>query len=359
MKKNYFFGLFAATMLLTTSCQQENIFTEMWGEKEQTLTLNVALPEMGTATRAYGTGVNAKYLQYAVYSLDAQDNLNKQITLVENVVMSGTNPLGTTISLKIVPGAKYSIVLWADAYGKNGANTPFKVSMSTEANTMVVDASKVKTNDDMTDAFFGSYVITADPNETSGYVITEYGKTDPVGTTLKLKRPFAQLNIAATNGDLKLAQQSDFTITQTSVKIENVQNTLNLRTGQVAKSATGDATTYLMNDIPTDWDKTTWTEHTLLAMNYILMAADKETVKVTFFYSDGTTTKYKEYGNVPLQRNWRTNIYGELFTNPVEITVEIAPNFANGNGEDDDNDPNTADKDEHYSGENGFPTTNP
>lgn len=354
MKKNLFFGLCAASMLLMTSCDKE-AFGGRFGEQETNVTLSVSLPELQTATRAYGTGVNAKYLQYAVYSLDAQGAINEEIKKVDNVVMTGTNPVGTTIDLKLVPGSKYSIVLWADAYGRGNTDSPFEVTMGTTANTMVIDGS-IKANDDLADAFFGSFEITVNSSETSGYVITEYGKTENVGSTLALKRPFAQLNIATTNDDLDLAQKSDFTITHTSVTIENVENTLDLRTGVVSGAPV--ATTYAMNAIPGTMQTNQNSTHTLLAMAYILMPADKETVKVTFGYSDGNTPKFKSYGNVPLRRNWRTNIYGELFTNDVNITVEIAPNFADQNGVDDD--PTIdQDKDEQYSGNNGFPVTNP
>ena len=355
MKKNLFFGLCAASMLLMTSCDKE-AFGGRFGEQETNVTLSVSLPEL--QTRAYGTGLNAKYLQYTVYSLDAQGALNEVIKQVDNVVMTETAPLSTTIDLKLVPGSKYSIVLWADAYGKGNPNSPFDVSMSTTGNTMTVGVDnngicKVKTNDDLADAFFGSFEITANSNETSGYVITEYGKTESVGTTLALRRPFAQLNIATTNNDLELAKKSDFEITQTGVKIENVCSTLDLRTGHVPNNKTnGAATTFAMNAIPGTMQTNQNSDYTLLAMAYVLMPADKETVKVTFSYSNGTITKEKPYGNVPLRRNWRTNIYGELFTNDVNIKVEIAPNFADKNGVDDDNtlDP---DNNEQYSGNNG------
>ena len=352
MKKNLFFGLCAASMLLMTSCDKE-AFGGRFGEQETNVTLSVTIPEL--QTRAYGTGVNAKYLQYAVYSLDAQGALNEEIKKVDDVVMTGTNPVGTTIDLKLVPGSRYSIVLWADAYGKDNNDTPFDVTMGTTGNTMTIE-DEIKANDDLADAFFGSYEITVNPNETSGYVITEYGKTENVGSTLALRRPFAQLNIATTNSDLDLAQKSDFTITHTSITIENVQNILDLRTGKVSGNSV--ATTYAMNVIPGAMQTNQNSTHTLLAMAYILRPDDKETVKVTFGYSDGTNKKNKTYGNVPLQRNWRTNIYGELFTNDVNSTVEIAPNFADQNGIDDD--PTIdLDKDEQYSGNNGFPVTNP
>ena len=359
MKKNYFFGLFAATMLLTTSCQQENIFTEMWGEKEQTVTLNIALPEMGTATRAYGTGLNAKYLQYAVYSLDDQGIINKLIEKTDvTMTVTSTNPPSTSIKLKLVPGTDYSLVLWADAYG-NDSNSPFEVKMEDDGTTtMKIKSGIVKTNDDTPDAFFGSFVVAA--GATGGFQITDVQTNEQFSGDdihLKLKRPFAQLNIAATNSDLELAQKSDFTISQTAVSIASIKtyDTLDLRTGEVDGAST--EMHYLSGNLPGNMQTTGNATHTLLAMNYILMAADKETVTVTFnYYGDQGQEGKKTYTNVPLRRNWRTNIYGELFTKEVGITIEIAPGFADQIDADGDNHPDT---DNHYSGENGFPLPNP
>lgn len=349
MKKNLFFGLCAASMLLMTSCDKE-AFGGRFGEQETNVTLSVTLPELQTATRAYGTGVNAKYLQYAVYSLNAQGAINEEIKKVDNVEMTGAIPT-TQISLKLVPGSKYSIVLWADAYGKDNTNSPFTVAMSTDANTMTVKTEnhicKMAINDDMSDAFYGSFVITANPqeNNNNGYTITEFDGTEIGGNLLMLKRPFAQLNIATANEDLVLAENSDFEITHTTVKISAVQNILDLRTGKLLGD--GVETEYSLNEIPNDWKKDEYTTYTLLSMNYILMPKDKDVQNVTFYYSNGTTTKNKYYANVPLRRNWRTNIYGELFTNPVNITIQIAPAFANETSEDEEDKAANGDSDIH------------
>lgn len=359
MKKNLFFGLCAASMLLMTSCDKE-AFGGRFGEQETNVTLSVSLPEL--QTRAYGTGLNAKYLQYAVYSLDAQGALNEQIEKT-NLVL--TKLAQNDLSIKLVPGTKYAIVLWADAYGDQ--NSPFTVTMEKNqsgefVNTLTVNNTAIKTSDDNADAFFGSYEINV--TGVNQYTITDALNNDAeIGTDLELKRPFAQLNISSTIADYNTLINSGFALAKTTVEIQNAYSSMDLRTGDMLGGNNGVAVKYALNDLPTLQSEET-ANHKLLTMNYILMSADKFTAnKVIFTYSDGTEegTKTKEYSYVPLRRNWRTNIYGELFTNDVKIFVSIAPNFANQTTEDEDG--NGTANDEQYSGNNGdfsaYDTTNP
>ena len=362
MKKNLFFGLCAASMLLMTSCEKDS-FANLWGEKESdvaNVTLSVSLPELQTATRAYGEGKNAKNLQYAVYSLDANDVINEQIE-VKNVVMdaaAGATPTKDLV-IKLIPGTKYSIVLWADAFG-NAATSPYTVSLAKDAKTLSIKQNSVNANDDNADAFFGSFVIDVE-SATSFSIYNCLADNEKVtDANLQLKRPFAQLNIASTLSDFNILKNSGFNLTQTTVTVKNAFTSMDLRTGNVLDANNGTEVSFVLNNLPTGQSDKTDT-HKLLSVNYILMSADKFTAnEVVFTYSDGTKTEEKSYTNVPLQRNWRTNIYGDLFTDPVGIKVSIAPSFANQTLDDEDGNGTT--NDEWYNGENGFPnnsTPNP
>ncbi|MBR5237148.1 MAG: hypothetical protein IKV26_00380, partial [Paludibacteraceae bacterium] len=66
-----------------------------------------------------------------------------------------------------------------------------------------------------------------------------------------------------------------------------------------------------------------------LAMNYVLVAAEKTVVDVEFAHTavDASTAKTRTVGSVPVQRNYRTNIYGKLLTSDVEINVVIVPEY--------------------------------
>ena len=64
-------------------------------------------------------------------------------------------------------------------------------------------------------------------------------------------------------------------------------------------------------------------------MNYLLVNSQKEVVDIEFGYteSDAAAAKTRTVGSVPVQRNYRTNIYGQLLTSDVDINVVIKPEY--------------------------------
>jgi hypothetical protein len=65
-----------------------------------------------------------------------------------------------------------------------------------------------------------------------------------------------------------------------------------------------------------------------VAMNYLFVpSGDQATVKVdaVFNTSEGTVTH--SISNVPLKRNYKTNIVGDLFTKGAELTIKVVPDF--------------------------------
>lgn len=346
MKKNYFFGLFAATMLLTTSCQQENIFTEMWGEKEQTVTLNIALPEMGTDTRAVGDGTTATKLQYAIFDIDANGN---RTVLSQHTKKDETlNNKTYTLKAKLMIGHKYGFVCWASAAG-----APFEVDI--EAGTMKLNAptNGFVNNEETYDAFFGYKELTLQggTNANNNY-------------TIFLKRPFAQLNIACT--DFASAEAAGFKITETEVTVASYQE-LNLISGVASNNAEIKFKRAGIDKLAGETFPTSVTGMTMsyISMNYLLMDKDQEvknTVKFNAYDEDGNVEE-KTYNNIRFKRNFRTNIYGELFTNDVNISITVDPFFADQTDEDENGSGDNPSHDDKYDGENGdfsaYDTTNP
>ena len=309
MKKRYLLGLCAASMLLMTSCEKDNLFGNAWGEKEGSVNLTVALPEMGV-TRAYGEGKNATRLQYAVF----RENGN-ELLLLENLTNTAEMKDGkASIEIKLEANVDYQFAFWADANG----NSPYSVDIN---NHVVKVNGGIGANSENNDAFYGNCKVSLQAG------------TNPMNVTLV--RPFAQLNIGTS--DFESTKNSGFAIAKTKVKVQQAYTKLNLLTGEAT-----DAVDYEFSlgaiptgNFPVAGESVTYT---YLSMNYLLMTADKETTTVTFTCADeaGSNTRTRSYSNVPLQRNWRTNIYGDLMTNGFSINVTISPNFADQNGVDDD-----------------------
>ena len=272
---------------------------------EATVSINVTTPEMGVATRDFGDGSTAQTLHYAVYNVKGEGNSRTRTYLQDLTVENHPFTLSTTIDLQLVTGNTYDVIFWADVNADlNAKKAPYSIDW--ENGEVSVDYTNVTSNNENYDAFFNWMTIEVNGAQTE---------------SIKLYRPFAQLNIGTS--DIDEAKKAGFTIAQTSVTVPTYE-TLNLWTKEVADPTT---VTFKAAPIPTG-EAFPVANYDYLAMNYLLLPVNKELVKVTFdFHSDVDEAKSRVYTSVPLQRNWRTNIYGQLMTSEVDVNVAIEPWF--------------------------------
>ena len=277
-------------MLFATSCQNDQGFDTTVGETS-TVTFAVETPEI--ATRAYSDGTTATVLQYAVY--DANGNELTDLTVTDATINGST-----TVNLQLTTGNEYSVIFWAAA-----PNAPYTVDFDTK--TMTVDYTNAVSNDEARDAFYKYHTFTVTGAQTE---------------TIELRRPFAQLNIGT--ADYAASTSAGYTPIKSAVTVKNIYSTLNLADGTVDDSAEA---TFDFADIKKD-ETFPVAGYEYMAMNYLLVATDKEVVDVVFTYTDANNdAKTRTVGSVPVQRNYRTNIYGNLLTSNVDIYVEIKPDY--------------------------------
>ena len=284
--------LVLAAAFAMVACQTDlNEVNVAGGEVD--VTFEVGAP----AARAYSDGTTATVLQYAVY--EGEDELTA-LTHSEKKGNAETINISTTVSMKLVTGNKYTVIFWAD-----NDNAPYTVDFG--AKTMTVDYDEVTCNNENLDAF---------------YAIHEFTVTGAQTETIELRRPFAQLNIGTS--DYTASTNAGYTPDQSYVKVTNIYNTLNLWSGAVSNEV---AAEFAYADIKKD-ETFPVAGYEYLAMNYLLVN-EKETVDVEFAYKETSTgdAKTRVVGSVPVQRNHRTNIYGQLLTSDVEINVEIKPEY--------------------------------
>ena len=287
MKKNLLIGLAAIASWFATSCQNE--IDSVSAEKTSTVSFKVETPEI--KSRAFSDGKTATVLQYAVY--DAAGNELKDLTVTD-----GEIDIKTTVNLQLTTGNTYSVIFWAAA-----PDAPYTVNFA--AKTMTVDYTDAVSNDENRDAFYKYHTFKVTGAQTE---------------TIDLKRPFAQLNIGT--NDFKASTSAGYTVKESSVKVP-VYTTLNMVEGTVKDPVTGE---FELANIPVR-EVFPVQGYEYLAMNYLLVSAEKETVDVEFTYTDGADAKTRTVGSVPVQRNYRTNIYGQLLTSDVDINVEIKPEY--------------------------------
>jgi len=280
----------AAFGMLLTSCQNDLDFVQNAGETS-TVSFSVGTPEI--TTRAYSDGLTAKVLQYAVY--DSEGNILSDLTETDATINGST-----TVNLQLTTGDSYAVIFWAAA-----ENAPYTVNFDTK--TMTVSYDGAKSNDEARDAFYKYHTFTVTGAQTE---------------TVELRRPFAQLNIGTS--DYTASENAGYVPTTSAVTVKNVYTTLSLADG----AATGETeAVFAANAIP-EGEQFPVAGYEYLAMNYLLINSEKEVVDVEFTYADANNdAKTRTVGSVPVQRNHRTNIYGQLLTSDVDINVEIKPEY--------------------------------
>ena len=312
MRRNLFFGMFvAASVLLATSCSSDDLATTQSGNEAQvTFALNL---ENGIGTRSISDGKSVDELVYAVF--DADGNRISDIKQVRKTAVT----FPATETLTLAKGRTYKVAFWAQDNDCKAYSVDDKMNVT-------VSYDNAKNNDETRDAFF----------KTETFTVT--GSTE---INVKLKRPFAQINVGVEQSDWNAAVAAGADITQSSVEISRAATTLNLVTGKTGEPKD---VTYSLANIPSEelnvdvnGDGGIGKDETYkwLSMGYILVNDDSETgtdkaaldgLKFTFKPETGNNVVLENgLDNVPVQRNWRTNILGKLLTGDVKFNISIDP----------------------------------
>lgn len=290
----------SALMLMATSCADDQT-SDLKAGAESTVTITAQLPgDMGT--RAFADGKKATELHYAVYEKGTTTPLEVCKKADGTKGQEGTatmTGLKTTISLQLTTGKEYDFVFWADAPGDN------VYTFNSENQTVTVNYANAENNTDNLDAFFGQKKAL----KVSGNM----------SISQELRRPFAQINIGT--DDFDAAAAAGYTVSESTIGVATYK-TLNLLSEEVSEPVTA---TFVKKPIPTEDSKFSVNskDYKYLSMSYVLVPKDKETVDIAFDY----TLTNRTFTNVPVQRNYRTNIYGSLLTNTADFNVVIAPGF--------------------------------
>ncbi len=295
-------GLFA---LLAVSCTQEKLDTLSAGE-EVTVSFSAALPE-AIATKAYSDGKTATKLHYGVY-VAGQTTPKFQNT-------EDFNNLQATVELTLATGVSYDLVFWAESANdeNDAATNPYTIDWTTK--TMTVDYEAINANDENNDAFYA--------------YVPALRVDGALNKTVELRRPFAQINLGTNDYDAAAAAGLD--VDRTDMVVTGLPNVLNLVSGEVECTDPNKVVRFKVNEIGKT-ETYPVAGYTYLEMNYVLAGTQKATKNLAFnVYQTGMNGALEPnitVTNVPVQRNYRTNIYGALLTDPADITVNIVPGFA-------------------------------
>ncbi len=317
MKKIVFLFSIAAAMLAASCSQVEEDFSVVKDGEAVAVSFTAEVCDQ-VMTRAYSDGSYANMLEYAVFQ-------NGTMVLSSNGEKKQADATGQwKFSVDLVKGLSYDIVFWAAEY-----NAPY--TFDEETGTVTLTTTTLDANNDKLDAFYGKESFTVD---------------GPMNRTIMLRRPFAQVNVATSEADYNAANsQAGISINTSEMIIEGAKNKFNL----LDKAAEGDDvnitfTANAANNLETV--EINGAAYMYLTRNYIF--TDNANVSVSFkvTYNTDKILEYNDIHNVPVAENYRTNIYGDLFMNPVSLTVVKVPAF---NPEDNNFNIHTASSNESLS----------
>lgn len=288
----------AALTLLAVSCNKEQVAEVPDGQMVD-VTFTAALPgEM--ATKAIGDGQTAKTLYVSVYE---NDDAKTKLELDKTATFTD---LKTQVTFSLVKGKTYNFVFWAQA----AEGAPYDI---TDLKNIKISYEGAEANDEKRDAFYA----TRKELKVNG-ALTE---------TIKLYRPFAQVNFGTADYDAAVAAgvkpvKSVFTATDVATIFDTFE-----AEGKEAK----DVVTFTESALPGETLVTKAGDYKWMTMNYIIPVGkqgEKHISNVTaeFVAEDGVSVTASA-PQAPVQNNYRTNILGNLLTSQVIFNIEIVPIF--------------------------------
>ncbi|MBP3290555.1 MAG: leucine-rich repeat domain-containing protein [Alistipes sp.] len=290
----------AAFGMLLTSCAKDDTVAPV-EDKEALVSFCVNSPAVATR---YGEGETAQDLYYAVY--DTQEGYVAGLSKVDGSVEIKTS---TTVNLNLVQGRSYEVIFWAQAEAEDAPYTLAWGNTAAEATMTYKPQATLTANNEAYDAFYAH--------------VESFEVKGAVSQTVELKRPFAQLNVAT--ADTALASTAGVDIATTGVEVKGVYTTLNLANDTVDGETT---LTFAPTTKANGKISANGKEYDHIAMNYLLVNAKKLVdVTLTLAENNNTAALTRNYTSVPVQRNYRTNIIGNILTSTADFNVEIKPGF--------------------------------
>ena len=317
MKKLFLTMLGVCAMLCSTSCSDEEIVVSGEGEAMVQFTVELSGADASRAdayTISDGTTVDRVY--YEVYTnVNGTQTLQGKLKGVETI-----NGKKATVQLALVKGQAYDVVFWASKEGVYDTSDLKEIKVK-DQNTINIGLA----NDETKDAFTAVYRTAK--------------VTGPIKETIYLTRPFAQINFGTLLTDMTDAEKAGAKLEESMIKVTNLAHTYNaLAEEGVIEGNEPQTVTFGLNAIPNrDSQELTFGEgvtptYEYLATAYVLFpgkATDQVTTDLTMTVPTGLNQDVVlTVPTAPAQRNYRTNVLGNLLTNTADFEVVVDPIYA-------------------------------
>ena len=311
-KKTIFSMLAIAGMLCFASCTNDDAIVGSSDADYVSASFAVRSPELALNTRAaeIGDGTKADMVVCAVF--DMYDNEMKDLRQYLSIENKAAK-----YSIRLAKGQDYRVVFFAYHASDDDKE---KAEFYDIADLKNIKIYETQSNIEERDAFTAYYDV-------------ETGKTmQPINEDITLYRPFAQLNLGTCYDDWADAIKAGVEVAKTQIKVSNVYTTFSAFDDAVVGEP--QEVTFALNAKPTDALSAMDDEWVYLALNYLLVGDkknEKNLTDVEFVWANADGTKTNKpttvFHNVPVQRNYRTNILGWLLTNAAEFNISIDERF--------------------------------
>ena len=295
-----------AISLSVVSCQRDDLKDN--GTNGE-VTISVVVPNAPTVRSAENPG-DGTLVNRCILEIYENDELYGERMYAD--ITPGS--LTAQFSARLVTDHTYTFVFWAD-HAEGSAETGYTELYYNTANGL----SDIKLITD-------EYVNNND--ERDAFYLTESKTiTSAEDLNFTLRRPSGQVNLVAT--DLtSLPADFDFSNITVKVGFTEVPAGFNALTGEITEERTViDPVSFSVPvDFPTAGE--TPADEARASFDYIFanVGTDQTLLNFTYeFQNNGTAISTGGYDNFPVLQNYRTNLKGALFTDGIDITVNIDP----------------------------------
>ena len=312
MKRFLFLISAFAALSLAAGCNREEADVSLRGDFINA-SFNVSLSG-DIATKAISDGTVADELLFLAYDADGNhlEDMDQTVAVTDRKA---------SVTARLIRGVQYTLVFWAqkkDQYAVSCLGTdpevPYIIFSSEQLPKMM--------NSDAFDAFFAKVDVTKDANFEENITLT---------------RPFAQINLAVDDEDYQnaVANGLDMANAQSAFTFQGgLNNRLRLLDGAIDKTQDySGALTCTAATVPGDQITSGNGHYTRIGMLYVL-ADENASANLNLSFTVNAVRSgnvpmsiTRDIANVPVKKNYRTNIVGKLFTVGGTITISIVPDY--------------------------------
>ena len=298
MKKLLIFASAAIATLFAGACQREEVSS---AAEEVSVNLSLQVPSE-LQTKAMSQAELTDVVYYEIWNSD----LSKKLYPLEgqDPAYLAVKNCQATLDITLVSAQTYNFIFWAQNKDCGAFNVENLKSVKVDYS--VIGAAG---NQDKFDAF---------------YAVKKIAVAGAINESVTLKRPFAQLNFGA---DAMSTIFGDVNVGLSKVKVSSLATQFNTISG-LGEVETKDVV-FTANGLATNEDlEVNGKSYAWVSMNYMLMMGKQSVALVEAEFNLGMDVPVKHsISNVPLKKNYRTNIIGNLFTAGAVLDIIVDPKF--------------------------------